>query len=82
MLGEGRFYNSILIQQNFISGQRVSCSWQDLQMFLEESSLSNGSSGPLKFCGRILPLGKALGQEGHYQKKGPHKGELIHVALG
>jgi hypothetical protein len=51
-------------------------------MFMEESSLLHGSSGPLKFCGRILPLGEAVGQEGHYQKKGPHKGELIHVGVG
>jgi hypothetical protein len=51
-------------------------------VLLEESSLLHGSSGPLKFCGRILPLGKALGQEGHYQKKGPHKGELKHVGVG
>jgi hypothetical protein len=51
-------------------------------MFLEESSLLHATSGPLKFCGRILPLGKALGQEGHCQKKGPHKGELKHVGVG
>jgi hypothetical protein len=51
-------------------------------MFLGESSLLHESSGPLKFCGRTLPLGKALGQEGHYRKKGPHKGELKHVGVG
>jgi hypothetical protein len=51
-------------------------------MFLEESSLLHASSGPLKFCGRILALGKALGQEVHYQNKGPHKEELKHVGVG